>query len=158
MAELLCNNKTTVPLEHLTILQNPVCDLSQMIIRPFVISCFCPHTLLSFNDVLITEEERQQANVLYNNCFIKLVNGNGNSTVGGKANVSNSSNMNSVIGYPLRKQNTRLMNQLNNINFATNAVQCMNERKLKVQFEVQFNDVVSEIVRATLADCVEYNY
>ena len=93
---------------------------------------------------------------LYSNCFSKLVNG-GNSMGNNKSNNTNSL-PSPAGGFPLRKQNTRMISQLNNLNIATNGSLCMNERKWKTEFEMHFHDVVHDIVKTTLTDCLEYNY
>lgn len=61
------------PLEHLTVLQNGICDVSPVLLRYFIIALFCPSTLISVNDMLISKEDRLNASHIFNNIQYKVI-------------------------------------------------------------------------------------
>jgi hypothetical protein len=159
----------SMALEHLSISHNGVCDISPELLRPFVVALFCPATLLTLNDVAITDEERVRARSIYGNIMYSVIptgicnvqHGAAQAKERGSKKDGEPAAVNSVpIAVSSKKgaKNASAQGNTNMQNILLSASNAIAARRTKMLFEAQFNSSMHDVIKQTVLEMQEYDY
>jgi hypothetical protein len=160
----------SMALEHLSISHNGICDVSPELLRPFVVALFCPATLLTLNDVAITDEERVRARSIYGNIMYSVIpTGICNAQHGaaqakergGSKKDGEPAAVNCVpIAVSSKKgaKNASAPGSTNMQNILLSASNAIAARRTKMLFEAQFNSSMHDVIKQTVLEMQEYDY